>query len=722
MIIRLMKPKAKKTICILAALFSLSFTGNLSAQSKVASSGAGISADSQTQPSRTWESSNGKFKIDAQLVKCDTQSVTLLKPDESTIVVPIDKLCQADRDYLQAFRDRQARKIAALPEDSDSQPGDTADVVVNPVMAPFATTTVAEILPLEEFEGISYDPDKKRDNSNWPHLRWMPRLPGPEVLDPNLLVAPVAMDLAEAGVLVEKSGMHQRLEALIPVGGPDKLLLAGLSGLKIEEQYDLGAVFWISLAQQKLIGKVYLPRNEMVVDYAPEFGRLLTMAQRPEESLGLGDGGEISLTLWDLPAGGKQATALVRWRTMIYILGEEQRQARILSEDHVIYSIDDFSNRGVRYSVLNVAAKNVVHRYFIKPVSNFGTKVQFSPSRKFLFVTTPEGVVVRDSHTGEDIAGLPCKSPVHITCSPDGKKIAVMTPQSILIWNVGSQAVANAKPVLDVPHQCHKLGGQANLSWVDDRFLMIGTTPDQRFLFDIEKEWVVWEYKMDDVQLVTDLTQRAQLVHTDNGYLIYPIDLSEANAIGCVKLPGDGVAQSAREFNTAGELILKHGSEVKVKIVSDTHQDEIRETIEQKIRDNGWVINDASKIEVVATLKTGTRTTDLLQFEDKTSQPSFFVKEISYSRVSYSVRIGTKWVRRGSPIETKQGIWSGYLQSSVLYSPSELRSPENAIKLLETVDPKVFEKIDIPAEITDPRRSLGAGWTIVNRNGLDKQP
>ena len=56
---------------------------------------------------RTWTSANGKFTIQAELVTVKDDKVELRKADGDTIEVPLEKLCEADRQYASASCARQ---------------------------------------------------------------------------------------------------------------------------------------------------------------------------------------------------------------------------------------------------------------------------------------------------------------------------------------------------------------------------------------------------------------------------------------------------------------------------------------------------------------------------------------------------------------------------------------------------------------------------------------
>ncbi len=79
--------------------------------------------------SREWTDSSGTYKIEADLVKLDGETVHLKKPDGAIIKVPVDKLCDDDRTFV---RQQTAAPVAAPKADSEtgtdtSQPASAQD-------------------------------------------------------------------------------------------------------------------------------------------------------------------------------------------------------------------------------------------------------------------------------------------------------------------------------------------------------------------------------------------------------------------------------------------------------------------------------------------------------------------------------------------------------------------------------------------------------------------
>lgn len=64
---------------------------------------------------RTWKDTSGRFEVEAELVELKAGQVTLKKADGSTVTVPVDRLSQADRDYLERRRDADTQESGTPP-------------------------------------------------------------------------------------------------------------------------------------------------------------------------------------------------------------------------------------------------------------------------------------------------------------------------------------------------------------------------------------------------------------------------------------------------------------------------------------------------------------------------------------------------------------------------------------------------------------------------------
>ncbi len=58
---------------------------------------------------RTWTASNGKFSVEAKLVKVDEGKLVLKRADGQEISVPLDKLSEADQKYVDNLLGKTSR-------------------------------------------------------------------------------------------------------------------------------------------------------------------------------------------------------------------------------------------------------------------------------------------------------------------------------------------------------------------------------------------------------------------------------------------------------------------------------------------------------------------------------------------------------------------------------------------------------------------------------------
>ena len=81
------------------------------------------SAQEQEKASRvrTWTDASGKYSIKAELLKSEDGVVELKKEDGTTVVLPLDKLSDADRTYALANATRPAGESSNAPKDDTPQ-------------------------------------------------------------------------------------------------------------------------------------------------------------------------------------------------------------------------------------------------------------------------------------------------------------------------------------------------------------------------------------------------------------------------------------------------------------------------------------------------------------------------------------------------------------------------------------------------------------------------
>jgi hypothetical protein len=72
----------------------------LAAQAKASPAGAASGSSGAAGKLRTWTDVTGKYKVEAELVKIENGQVTLRKANGDRTTLPVDKLSEADREFL----------------------------------------------------------------------------------------------------------------------------------------------------------------------------------------------------------------------------------------------------------------------------------------------------------------------------------------------------------------------------------------------------------------------------------------------------------------------------------------------------------------------------------------------------------------------------------------------------------------------------------------------
>jgi hypothetical protein len=217
---------------------------------------------------RSWSDTTGKFRTKATLLAITSAEVTLCKPDMSELKVPIEKLSKPDQQFVKKF----VKELGS------------ANVVTVPVPM------------LEEFEATE----------RWAGVGPMQRAaiaPDPQ---------PDYLKMKEGGAGFPSKDFFERLCAVIPVGGPDGWLLAGMEN-RTPGGSKASRLLWCSLKSSKIEGYQLLPPGEIVLDYHAPSHRLLTQNSVKSEDPEQWTNHSNTLTVWEVEPNDKDAKAIVRW-------------------------------------------------------------------------------------------------------------------------------------------------------------------------------------------------------------------------------------------------------------------------------------------------------------------------------------------------------------------------------------------------------------------------
>lgn len=84
----------------------------------------GVAAQPLVGVARTWQSKDGRFKTEAELLQADATSVRLKKPDGQEINVPLEKLSDQDKRFVESWKkDQQPRETPSARSTPRAKPG-----------------------------------------------------------------------------------------------------------------------------------------------------------------------------------------------------------------------------------------------------------------------------------------------------------------------------------------------------------------------------------------------------------------------------------------------------------------------------------------------------------------------------------------------------------------------------------------------------------------------
>lgn len=598
---------------------------------------------------RIWTDATGKFRIKAVLINTNADQVTLRKPDNSEVTLPIDKLSTVDRKLVAELAKSAPMKAPPL-------------VTPMPVERPAVVNKKPPLL-----EGVVAEPELRGPAPQTPPV------PEPETFDvgsaivtkdavgePATLQPDGAEPLAFAvgGVSIAKRYKIETFFNLLPVGPIDGKGMWALATLGVKTEPP--RLLWFSSADRQVIEQS-LPVGETILDYHPASHRLLTIAGDQFAQFG-----KPRLTVWEVAPTDDVPKLLVSWLAPAKFDSINVPWAKFITSELVIQRTDEKTWIG-----WNVAKKQAAIR--IEQASNKESPAALSPGKRYLAVAGPNAVNIYASETGKLLSTIPSE-PKSIGFSRDGAQLVVAEKGRIAVWDLVN---------ITAPPQSFNGSGKASLprsqlTMVED-YVIINDAGSAVIVYSRRQQRDVWAFTF---------PVNAHAVVDDQ--MLYGAELNQYTGfmLGCVKLPPDLLEQATAAAN--GKPIVQPGQEVKIVCDVGLHNDAVQALLEKKALANGWKLSDDAKTILKAEL---------------TQSPA--------QQVTYEGFEGTKIVRQTVTVEPRallvsvtvndKRAWSdshvsGYLSSSVRLKPGEriqdILARQNKPAL------EFFENVKIPASIS----------------------
>lgn len=605
---------------------------------------------------RTWSSESGSFKVDAALKAIQGDKVVLIKIDLDEVTVPLASLSKKDVAYVGKLKKFREAAIAQgqLPAETPALPEveTFSDGFGESAMVMFGEGSIAPLGTVPSFLST----------------------------------------FTQSGTGFNLTRERQELVAIIPVGGPEQLVLVSVrednffnQGVRFPSQ-----LYWASLKQKKIVGTVFVTSEDYVLDYDPR-SRIMISYNRGERQ-GFNDGGV--LTAWRLSPGDSKAEPLVRWNAK---LGWKlwSYYAKVINERIVLAKTDRQT-----YTAWDIVDKKVL--YSIKARSFFDAQVVLTKDRQHLIIPEDGYVTVIKAATGELAFQLKCPNSVSgVNINDAGTKIAALTSDRLYVWELDgsdSRPISYNAPLIGNPFS-------ARLYWLDDDHLLVEGFLSQ-VLFRLSLELPIWSYEMDVWQKsLNDDPLRSMVLNGHFFYTAQPNIFGGNLAIGAVKLPGPSVQEVTSKIQKDHLYMLKPGIAVAIGTLNVSDPSAVRQWLEQKINANGWVLDNQATIRIDCEMgqlpaRTETYSSMMGRGDQSTS--------VTYSPYFASIKI----------IEDKRVLWQS---GSSTGAPPIVRGDDIQGQVTQMQVPQLqfFEQVQMPDRVIDPKYANGFGRSIFGLRGIE---
>jgi hypothetical protein len=488
----------------------------------------------KAQPSRKWKDGSGKFELDASFVGKDGENIQLKRADGKVIQVPLHKLSQEDRAYIESLIPPAA---AAEPVN----PFETAEVV-KPARPVKPAKLVAAVVK-GEF-------DREADYEGMQELgaQWVPAKAF--VPDPLVRLAPPAdgktVVLAGAGQAAKREDFFENPQGIhLSAGGGSAVVVYVNAPPGGERRV---RIVRCDLTTMKFAGEIDEPLAGTPVDLSPSAALLACLpehfvpqGQQPMiEIVRLGEKGLTTVRRWNM---GEHSEWAKRFEKLWFIGDDKLLTASAWGGNIVLWDID----KAKALWQLKVAGNQT-------PV--------LSANRKQFAAWLDGGVGVFDATTGETLARFEAQGENGslLAFSPDGQKIASASGRTARVWDI-----ATGKQLHEVWFP--KPMAAKSLDWAGDDLLV-----DRSYLVDLEKRIVLWQYELP--------TPKHEAIATMVGgvYWVLAGGGKSPYQLAGLTLPESAASQKADSLTTDGVLAIKPGAAVQIKInVPGATPDEVQQ-------------------------------------------------------------------------------------------------------------------------------------------------
>lgn len=602
---------------------------------------------------RRWSSADGSFRVVAALKSYDDEKVRLIKFDLNEIEVPLARLSRNDRVYVKKVK----RNIKTAVK-TGNRPAKTPDL---PSIENFSGSDGA-ITSFTTFAATG------------------------EAVPTTLGATPDFLKtFTQQGVGFNMSRASQDLVAVIPVGGPEQLVLMTFSdegGSTRETQFP-SVLYWVSMSEKKVVGTVNITHQALPFDYDPKTKRLVTFSR--ERKYGTDE--PPHYTVWELAPKATQAKPIVRWQSELS--WAKAPYAKVIN-DRVVLVREAKKN----YQAFDIEQKKSLYKF--EQDSFFSAAVALTKDRKHLVIPEDGQIKILNTETGGIDFTLDGKGTSFsgANVNADGTKLAAISSSSIYVWDLNNpQAPPEVfpAPLIGSPFR-------SRLEWLgDDSIVVDGRRA--KTLYRFSDRLPIWSYKMTREANDNDDPFKSMVIDGKLFYVAQPD--SKSTAVGVVNLPGPRVDEITGQIDRDSLMLMKPGVRVAID-TSKISEPQVKGWLSEKLKANQWVEDPEAEIVLSAEMGRG----------KSTSITYRKFGERSTTTVNYTPYFATLKLSKGDTV-----LWNGGSTSTPphLITDGSIQKQVNDRMVPQT---SFFERVKIDPKIIDPKYSRGFGVSSLGLSGI----
>ena len=627
--------------------------------------------------SRTWSDATGKFKIEGKLKFADSNEVQIAQTNGKPVKIKIDGLSTADQTFVKSFLEAEAK---ASSEGDDDNPfkvvGEAPKGGMNSGAGKGSSKSSSQSVVVPATDAS--EPEKRQ-----------PIVKGAKLiaskLDKAFWAAKPALGFPE--ITFEEFAVVTDLKKSFHSG--QRILTAGKAGISVIGSYQEGKEGYSRFAVVRASDSSVMDTIEYKTPW-----KLMAISS---------DGSRIAavrIEAWD--KGNDVGIFKV---TKTGIVPDFQFTAGGGSWDELHFVGFAASNKLITISqkhnlvVWDISAEKP--KALFQGNSGGALSAELSPAGELMALPAGNAIAVIDIATAK-VVGLIERDnrALQIAFSSDGTKLAAYQPFSVTIYNMETGKELNRLAVSD-------FDPNVPLNWLGS-YIMVGSV-----VYDVDRSLPLWTYE-------NKATARSCL----GSYLFCAFGGDKGTNVAVNRIPHEQAIQAASTIDPESIYAIRPGDSVAIEYNFGTAPSDaqmaIRNTVEEKVRNQGWKISNTASNTILVELEQGKQETEEYYTREGFGpflpppgfgpRPSGPLESVTFTPWTHKITIqcGANQVFqavhvRGAPdnFRTKDG------ESTQAYVTRHCQP-----------SPSYFQTLQIPPHILKPEFKGGLGKSVISGNGL----